>query len=260
MMTPKQYITDAPKKAFLYMPELLAHCLKARTQETIYKNPNDSPEFLKALEEHIQTKTFDHEDLRAQLDTFEHRRKHREKDADTGSIDIDRYLNGDPRPFVDVFTETTPKPSKTILMDIGISFYERKDNEAMRNRHRHTYHEALKAEGEGSPLRVIACFSLLIPERNHDPLTLYIIIKDYQDPIFPELWGMFKTNATANDSINVIIDYLIGTYSESNGFLTYTNTDKDFPEDEELIIIDTQRIRATNARHIDTNDPEGYAW
>jgi len=259
MHTIKEYLDEAPKKAFLYMPELLDHLLKARTDDSLYKCPFDGEIFRQELREAMKTRTLDHKDLDAELDTFETHRRHREKDADTGNIDVERYIDGDPRPFVDVFTETTPKPSKTILLDIAISAFERHQNEAMRNRHRHVYHEAIKAESEGSPLRVIGVFSINIPERP-EALTLYIIIKDYSDPIFPELWGTVKTNQTANSAINVIMDYLIGTSSDFNGFLTTTDTTGDFPEDEELIIIDSPRIKAPNARTIDTNDPTCYAW
>lgn len=254
MITPKEYIkAGSPEKAFFYVTEIFDHMMTAHESPTFGLRPGDRQDRLdfhrSIVKAEMEKQNFDAQDLNAELDTFERRRRHREKDSDSGNLDVDRYLNGDPRPFVDVFSEPLPKPAKTLLIDMSIMSGERGGDD-MRRRHKYIYREAVKAEQEGTPLRVIAAFANGIDERNGNSIKTYVIIKDYQDPIFPEIWACFKTNASTNSTYNLISFTCQGTESYSNGHAAILNASNDFPEDEEIILIDAKRITCNHAKTV----------
>ena len=109
------------------------------------------------------------------------------------------------------------------------------------DQHKAVYMEALKAEAEGTPLRVIACRTSRIDELE-DPYTVYIIVKDWTDPIFPNIWGALKTSETTNDFGNCFQDYITGSHSNTNGTPRVTFYENDFSPDEEIILINPKRI------------------
>lgn len=253
MITPDEFINigkrkGIPQTSFFYMPVILEHAMTAPTTG-IYggngRKDEDGPEkhrkYLKAeLEKDPDKVNFD-----SQLDTYNPRRRHRERDADTGNIDVDRYLNGDKAPFMDVFSEQSPRPARTIILEMGSNAGTRDDpkvNETMKRRHRTVYAEALKAEAEGSPLRVIAAYSKQIIERKTQH-KIFIILKDYVDPIFPGIWGAMKNAKTANSLVNLITYTMEGTRDYGNG-QSYNSfrIDKEF-QGEELILIDPVLIK-----------------
>jgi hypothetical protein len=107
----------------------------------------------------------------------------------------------------------------------------------MVDRHKKVYSLALEAESRGIPCRVVAALLIKIPERR-ETFRLYVVVKDYSDPIFPQLWGGIKTNKSANAFWNSLTDYLVGTRETANGLAQRWNVARDFPEDEEIVLID----------------------
>ncbi len=102
----------------------------------------------------------------------------------------------------------------------------------------------MKYEGEDIPCRVICALGISIPERyGQDPLKIYSVIKDYSDPIFPGIWGAIRNNADTNSFVNVIMDFMVGTRCGGNGTPTEIRVKEDFPEDEEVIILDAKRVK-----------------
>lgn len=242
MMTVKEYIANQmPNRSFLSMPDVIEYILKHDTRKTVFKNPElDGPNF-EPFKNSLNDPPERPEIFASCLDSYSPRRRHKELDADSGDIDLDRYLNGDPRPFIDVFSIQTPKPARTILIDSCLSGMERHE-EQITEQHKAVYREALRAEAEGTPFRVIACRSSKIDERPR-PYTVYIVVKDWNDPIFPNIWGALKTSKTTNDFGNCFQDFIVGSYTHGNGIPKITYYGNDFPPEEEIILINPVRIR-----------------
>lgn len=235
MMTALEFsrLNKVPDLAFLYGLDVLDHVLKGHTMKTIYKCPDTLGHCLDELKAEIR-RPIDHTSYNAALDEITApRRKHRERDADTGDINIERYIDGDLHPFTDVFTETTPKPALTILIDAIISMTER-NKTYLTEAHAQAFALCLKAEQEGTPCRVIACRTGSINEASS--YTMAIVIKDWIDPIFPEIWGGLKSNFAVNAFGNCIADFLIGTYTIGNSHPQVTYAEDITDPGEEIII------------------------
>jgi len=248
MMTVKEYIFNKmPDRTFLYMPDVVNHILKKDTRKTVFKCPEFEGYAFDSFVESLKTPPEPPEIFDSCLDSYSPRRRHKELDADSGDIEIDRYLNGDPRPFIDVFSFQTPRPARTILIDSCLSGSQRNDD-TITDQHKAVYREALRAEAEGTPFRVIACRSSKIEELR-SPYTVYIVIKDWNDPIFPNIWGSLKTSATTNDFGNCFQDFVTGSHSSGNGFPEVTYFENDFPPEEEIVLINPVRIRKNRITH-----------
>jgi len=248
MMTVEEYIfNQMPDRAFLYMPDVVTHILKQDTRQTVFKCPEVEPFWIKGFIKALNEPAEPPEIFDSCLDSYNPRRRHKELDADSGDIEIDRYLNGDPRPFIDVFSIQTPRPARTILIDSCLSANERHDD-MITEQHKAVYMEALKAEADGTPFRVIACRSSKINERP-EPYTVYIVIKDWNDPIFPNIWGALKTSKSTNDFGNCFQDFITGSYTSANGRPSITYYENDFPPEEEIILINPVRIRKNRTTH-----------
>ena len=108
--------------------------------------------------------------------------------------------------------------------------------------HQKAYGIALRAEADGVPCRVIAIHGLEIPEFTGVNAERWMIIKDFNDPIFPGIWGAFKNNATTNTFNNVCEDYLYGTSCPGNGGVRPVDVSKDFADEEVIILEPANRI------------------
>jgi hypothetical protein len=256
VLSPKEYINrGCPETVWFYMPDLVSHLFSSDMKNSLHKgngNISQMEEHKKDLKEEMKKGTHDAEDLNVQAECFERKRTHRELDSDSGTFDVERYLDGDERPFMDVFTQEVNKTSKTILIEMGASWGERHNEETFRKRHQAAYAEVLKAEATGTPIRVVGCYSASYHEFKV-PRKYYAIVKDYTDPIFPEIWGCLRSGTTANDMANLISFTVIGTKSGSNGSPVSFDVDVDFPEDEDLILIDPKRARSNRAKIISIN-------
>jgi hypothetical protein len=261
MMTVKDYLSQqCPNTAFLSMPDVLKWTMTHTLKDTLHggNGRDDRLEFHQEFIKEAMTETnHDAEDLNAELETYAPKKRHRERDADAGNLDVERYLDGDQKPFIDVFTEAAPRPAKTILMEIGANARERDDLTTMRQRHRHIYAEVLKAEAQGEAVRVIAVDVIKYDERP-DQLKRFIVIKDYLDPIFPEIWGALKTCACINSFSNLMSYTIFGTHDPGNGHHGPFKIDGDFSDDEELIIIDPKRMNPPPNAKVITTDGQPY--
>jgi hypothetical protein len=162
-------------------------------------------------------------------------------DSDHGEIDVDRYIDRHDRPFDEYRRIKRRKPALDIVMDMGIPWSER-GTPQMAERHAKIYQLALAAEAESQPCRIMAVVSLWCSPEQGD-IELILILKDYHEPIFPSLWGGLKDSTTGNDFLNVVVDYLIGTASVSNGTLRQftLSREKDFAGGE-VVAIKPQRV------------------
>ena len=253
LLSPKEYITRGiPAKVWFYMPEVIDHIMTHTMKDSAFGG-NGRTERVKyhqeVLREEMAKGTHDAADLDKAAESFERKKTHRERDSDSGTFDVERYLNGDETPFTDVFTETSAKTSETIIMEMGANCEDRHDTETYRKRHRKAYAEMLRAESLGIPVRVIACMSHTYSEFETARIH-YIILKDYTDPIFPEIWGCLRSGATANSASNLVSYTMVGPHDIGNGHQAHFNIDEDFREDEDLVMIDPVRVHSDRAKVI----------
>ncbi len=242
MITVKEYIARRmPEKAFLYMPDVIEHILKHDTRKTVYKCPTTEEYCFNEFLERLKAPPEAPEIFESCIDAYSPRRRHKELNADSGNFDIGRYLEGERRPFVDVFSIQSPQPARTILIDSCLAAHER-DDDAITEQHKAIYADTLRAEADGTPVRVVACRSSKIDELKK-PYTVYIIIKDWNDPIFPDIWGALKTGASTNSFGNCFQDFITGSHSPANGHPSTTLYGEDFPPEEEIILIKPVRIK-----------------
>lgn len=243
MLTPEEYITEKPQVAWLNGLEVLEHCLNADYRETIYKDPHPAMGRLDELREELERHSKEDEFSEIEENVFYEDYHILERSSETGDLNIDRYLDRDERCFdeyVKVLQEGE-KDAVSVIMDMSIPWTERDAGE-MEKRHHDIYKIVLQCEADQIPCRVVAVYGSMIPERKK-VLKFYIVIKDYNDPIFPGLWGAFKTNKTTNNFGNVVMDFLVGTEHSGNGTPTPISIGDDI-EDDELILIRTKRVHA----------------
>jgi len=239
MLTPKEFIEERPDEAHLYGLELFEHILQGDTKQTAYKDGSPN----RAVFDEFQSEMGKHAAPDGLADAYEDTfRKDYEvvpTKSDGGELILERYIEGDDKPFDEWIKVESYKPAITIVMDAIIPWNEREGSK-MKERHDKIYRIVAEAEAEGRPCRVIAVIAFGIPEKRN-PLVLYITIKDYKDPIFTGIWGALKTNKASNCLANAIADFLIGTKDAGNGHAETTYLGGEF-EDDEVIVIDSSRI------------------
>jgi hypothetical protein len=239
MITAQEYVKDKPIIAFLHALDVLDYCLKDNPDNpSAYKHPNEPQDngrrirMKKLLEQEREIKDVEFGDLQDKI--MAPKPKTTIVDSETGEIDVDRYLAGERLCFDEPIKIPQDVSSMSLVLDMAISWHERELTD-MIARHRETYRLALHAENNRIPCRVIAAVGLKIAERQV-PIRLYLVIKDYDDPIFPGIWGAFETNATTNDFLNVILDYLVGTRTKANGRIVNMTVDQEIDDDTIIIL------------------------
>ena len=246
MITAQEYVKDRPTIGFLHALDVLDYCLKDNPQNpSTYGHPNESQDdgrridMRELLKREREIKDVEFSDLQDKI--MAPKPKTTIVDSETGEIDVDRYLAGDRLCFDEPVKIPQDVSSMSLILDMSISWIER-DLKDMIARHRETYRLALHAENNRIPCRVIAAVCIKIPERQV-PLRLYLVVKDYDDPIFPGIWGAFETNATTNDFLNIVLDYLVGTRAKGNGKIYRMNVDGEIDDDTVIVLHGSDCIR-----------------
>lgn len=246
MITPAEYIKNPNPEnatAWLYMPEVMEHIFLGNTKKTAFKHDYEFHHHFLADLKTDMGRPLVNEGFNGQFtEHFIPKKKHREVISDIGELNIDRYLANERNCFDEVRTLPAERSAKTIILDAGIAAGER-DGREIAERHRKIYAMAAAAEGNNEPLRVIAVFCMKTDEFPVD-IRFFIIIKDYDDPIFPGIWSAFKDNESANDLLNCFMRFVVGTIRTNNGYpINCPISKKDFGEDEEVILIDCKKVR-----------------
>jgi len=247
----RQWIVSAPRHesgALESLPDLwfegqdlLQYVLRGdRSQEaTIFGDLKHETDLLKTLQDALQ----DRGDLtdafnEAFLGSYNPQRKTRYFTSDSGDFSVDDYIDNMHDAgclfFEDEEPVYKPRPACTLGLDLAIPWSERHGAD-MTPRHSEAYSLTAEAESLASPLRVVAVLGTEIPEV-HNTIHVFVTIKDFDDPIFPAIWGLLKSNLTANAAINVIMDYVIGTAHHGNGTPTDTVLADHLPDDECQVI------------------------
>lgn len=109
------------------------------------------------------------------------------------------------------------------------------------NRQHIAYNIALNCEQDGVPCRIVTCYAVRIPEVKTS-IEFHIVIKDFDEPIFPQLWGIFLNNRTANDAWNFVSEMIIGTSDDGNGTVVPFMVQPQDNEDYQLLDLDSCRF------------------
>lgn len=237
MVTAEEYIKRPTPLIWMHALDILRHVLKGDTEQTAFKD-NISPnrtclqELRKDLEEHLKYDPgFDE---LVERTNFRAKRRVPMWD-DSGDLEVGAYIDREELCFTDYPKVDRPDTNGiTITFDMFVAWKDR-DGDYMIERHRKAYELAVQAEAEGVPCRVIGVVTSKIPEFS-ETCRCFAVIKDFNDPIFPGIWGALKTNRTTNNFINTIADFLVGTRQCGNWYPTPTFMEREFAEDEVIVL------------------------
>ncbi|MFP3869032.1 MAG: hypothetical protein ACLFUU_12905 [Desulfobacteraceae bacterium] len=244
MQTAAEYIAkprgNPENTLWLHGMDALEHILQGDTDQTAFKDRGDSREHLNTLKREMETPC-PTEDFQEALEEVEFSKpRWKARASQEGDFEVEAWLNGESACFTEYFKDSRQVNAISVVLDMVVPWRER-HGAYMAPRHRKVYQIALEAEAQGIPCRVVACFSEKVPEYRKD-LRIFLVIKDYDDPIFPGLWGGLKSNLTANAFINCFMDYIVGTRHPNNGNLQYMEIGDDFWDDE-VILIEPRFVR-----------------
>jgi len=239
MLTAEEYIRLKPKVLFIHNLDLLEHILKADPKQTAYKGKTEP--YWKAHNIFVEEieKVAPKGQFRKIEEGFNRRSTTVEIVSDQGSLNIDRYIGGDDLCFDEPVKRLKPKLSRTIIFDFGKNEHENAGSDCA-DRYQKVYEQTIRCEEEGTPCRVIAGAQHSFSEGT---LKLYVVIKNYTDPIFPAIWACMKTNRAAWALNNQVADFLTGTKDSGNGRSVELVIGKDIPDDEDVQIVDSVKIR-----------------
>lgn len=257
LLTPDQWIDNPVQDFWVHGLALVSHILQGRKARRAwngaYKDNTDlyMSEMVRAMEEHSKKDEGFNEVVEGC-----YRRKPRfiQRRGLEGDFDTDLWLArggltlepGAPNDFFfeDVKVPRDDASTLTIVIDASIPYADR-GTPHMAARHKQAYNLALKAEGEGRPCRVIAFSKLGFAERQD--VRVITIVKDFDDPVFPGIWGIFSGSTEANAAINVYSNALFGTRSRGNAMIRFIEAqeirEQYFPGEEVVFAKPTTFIR-----------------
>lgn len=233
---------DRPSVMWIHGLDALEHVLKGDIEMSAFKHKSPSTGMLRELRRAMENNDYDYDSYNKALESQDiHDDVWKELPSDMGDLDIDSYLDREEYIFEEPYKRKELKPAMNILFEFAINYHERQGEEVQR-RHEKIYPMVLKAQAEGVPTRVIAVCPIQIGEMT-EMLRIYVVIKDWEDPIFPGIWGALRNNSTANAFLNTIMDYIVGTHDGGNGRCIPYNITEDMPEDDDVVLIEGDKVK-----------------
>jgi hypothetical protein len=236
-----------PDCVFLDGLDIMQHVLKGDIQQSAYKN-NDpwwyALDHLKA--ELAKGQETDHEFNEQIRYISEDRRGRRSITSDCGEFDLDLYLNANgnrPEVFIDEVMDITEKDAVSVVFDLFVPAGKRDGTDVI-ERHKAIYKIVLEMEERNIPCRVVAAMPCYYSEFGdkyrswNSKGRWYFVVKHYESPMIPALWGAIKNNQCANSLINAFCDFIIGTHDFGNGHMFSVNVSQDITQDK-IILVDT---------------------
>lgn len=260
MLTPKEVLDyhrlhdrlPGKNEVWVHALELVEHCLERDTDQTLFRCRDDHHdrglhrEWVEAMQNRNQ---LDEKYAEIWENAFDRKEQWTECFNDTGSFDVSSWLSGEQNCFVDTEKQFDQGPAISILIDINVNYHQRHDS-YMVDRQREVYRIVAQCESTNRPCRVIGVFTCEIDEIRGDLLKIFMVVKDYDDPIFPAIWGTLIDNQCTNSFLNTIQNYFTGTHSMGNGSCeTLRNPEQFFPE-EDLILFGTDWDETKNVEVI----------
>lgn len=156
---------------------------------------------------------------------------------DGDDVYVDGYVGGNRREY---FTrarreEARHKPALSICFegnvphdDRGADYIEKYQLDA--------YDLIIKAEREGRPCRCVVLMEQGYSDRDDGHYRFHLVVKDWNEPVFPALWGCFKNNKTANTLANTMTAFIVGGNPWGNGTPKRFTLDS-LPDGEEVVVV-----------------------
>jgi len=154
--------------------------------------------------------------------------------ADTGSLNIDAYLNKEKLVFED--PEFVRRPSYAIEMIIPVAVaWSQRILHWVELSHKISYTITSYARANKIPTRVWLTTASNFPETIKDKhrdrtFRILMLLKDYSDPIYPGMWSIFSNNKNANSLCCLIADRLVGTNLSCLGYAKHANPPQIFTD------------------------------
>jgi hypothetical protein len=139
-----------------------------------------------------------------------------------GDIDVQAYLNGDRKLFERfVKVEVEQKTAVSIFINFAVNYGDRGGRHVERAYHK-VYDIAAQAESEHLPCRVIGVFAACSGDyqgtgRTATPLITFVVLKDFDSPIYPSIWAGIKNNAIANTLCRAVQTEVVGCRDSALG-------------------------------------------
>ncbi|NIR13950.1 MAG: hypothetical protein GWN77_01090 [Gammaproteobacteria bacterium] len=216
--------------------ELMDHLCKGDWEQTYWKNKYPIYEYLDIMRDAMSNRNVDPQFQEIVENSYCPKEQWAETWDEQGQFDLDSWLSGEEQCFIETERQYDLGDAVSVLMSVNVPYCD-VNKTYMVDRQRKVYEVVAKCDSENRPCRVIAVKNEILQEIHDDTLKIFTVIKDYDDPIFPAIWGCFWDNETTNAYANCFSDYFLGTHSWGNGTPTsLKNASQYFPEDEHLIV------------------------
>lgn len=252
MQLPQDYVTNglpANQEVWVNGMDLIAHCLKKDTANTLFKDQSPASGW-SAWTKALQQPSSVTDQLQDIYDNaYTQKASYIETQDDMGDLDVSAFIGGEELCFTSEQSMSGQAAAVSVLFDISVPWGSR-DKSYMVERQKAVYSFIAQCDSENRPVQIVGCYSRTFSELEK-PVTMFVIIKDYNDSVFPTIWGGLKDNRSTNLFLNVIADYFIGTRQYSNGSKAVVrNAERFFPDNEHLIIFsDGDTLKADNAEY-----------
>ena len=240
---------DRPLKAWFHGLDVLAHCLKADFDNSAWGCPEEtlrertregSLSSLRAwIEGYSEKRLPGFDDIAREVYSRPRKRSRDILGFEGDALDVDAYVSaraeGEDLNEVPVWTDenrVTDRRKMALSLVFGgeVPWVERKKT-YMRDRQRQAYQICLQCEQERRPVRVVAAYASKFSEAAQ-PIVFYVVVKDWNDPVFPALWGAYQDNAVSNDFSAVQSFAIVGTKDIRAGSPVRYNIAPDFVGEE----------------------------
>ena len=239
-----------PLVAWFHGLDVLAHCLKADFDNSAWGAQNESLRewtrkgclaSLRAwIEGYSEKRLPGYDDIAREVYSRPRKRSRDVLGFEGDMLDVDAYVaaraeGGDinESPIWTDEARVTDRKKMALSLVFGgeVPWSERKKT-YMAERQRTAYQICLRCEQEKRPVRVVAAYASTFSETKGKPLVFYVVVKDWNDPVFPALWGAYQDNAVSNDFSAVQSYALAGTSDASAGSPVRYNIAPDFIGEE----------------------------
>jgi hypothetical protein len=230
--------------------DYLGTLLRANTAVTPYGAPNQEmaqqwregylEEVRKAVEQYSESNLEAFADVTEEVLSRPRKRVRDIRDFEGDDLCVESYLESEHPEEEKIFLsehkeEARRKPALNIIIPVDVPGGHTRLT-YIRDAQRSAYRTCLLAEQDRRPVRVVGVYSAQYRAMSGRTLTQYIVIKDWEDPVFPALWGCFQDNRIANlvSCLNSL--FILGSTESGLGSVTSRAVRQDFTDGEEIVL------------------------
>lgn len=242
LTTIEQWLKDPTPTLWCDIRSLVPHILKEDTNLSLHKTPiykkygSGDNTYIRIVRDAMENHQIPTSYRKTILNSWNPQRKRKERKSDDGDFCLDRYLDGDPEPFTETVKFYSPKPAVNIVFDCAVRSYD-VTKTYMEERHKRAFALANECESMRVPCRILAAWRSQYLSREYpSTITWFFVIKDYDGPIYPGIWGVLATNKSTNAFTNCVSNYVVGTARPANAYLPTWNVSPYIKKDERIVL------------------------